>query len=59
MSPNTKRFSERTGASFPWLYRSTVMCNHYDFYIFDADFGPLFIKFAGYFPYRAAVSERA
>jgi hypothetical protein len=49
----TKRFSERTGTSFPWLYRSTVMCNHYYVYIVDEDFGPLFIKFAGYFPYTA------
>ena len=49
----TKRFSERTGSSFPWLYRSTVMCNHYYFYLVDADFGPLFIKFSGYFPYTA------
>lgn len=49
----TKRFSERTGTSFPWLYRSTVMCNQYYFYVVDEDFGPLFIKFAGYFPYTA------
>jgi hypothetical protein len=51
----TKRFSERTGARFPWLYRSTVMCNHDYFYVVDDDFGPLFIKFAGYFPYTARV----
>ena len=49
----TKRFSERTGTSFPWLYRSRVMCNHYYFYVVDEDFGPLFIKFSGYFPYTA------
>jgi hypothetical protein len=49
----TKRFSERTGTSFPWLYRSTVMCNQYYFYIVDEDFGPLFIKFSSYFPYTA------
>lgn len=48
-----KRFSESTGTSFPWLYRSTVLCNQYYFYIVDADFGPLFIKFSGYFPYTA------
>lgn len=48
-----KRFSERTGTSFPWLYRSTVLCNQYYFYVVDADFGPLFIKFSGYFPYTA------
>lgn len=51
----TKRFSERTGQAFPWLSRSTVMCNHYYFYLVDEDFGPLFIKFASYFPYTARV----
>ena len=51
----TKRFSERTGQSFPWLSRSTVLCNHYYFYLVDEDFGPLFIKFASYFPYTARV----
>ncbi len=29
------------------------MCNHYYFYVVDEDFGPLFIKFSGYFPYSA------
>jgi hypothetical protein len=49
----TKKFSERTGKPFPWLSRGTVMCNHYYFYLVDEDFGPLFIKFASYFPYTA------
>lgn len=26
-----KQLSERTGTTFPWLYRSTVMCNQYYF----------------------------
>jgi hypothetical protein len=51
----TKKFSERTGMSFPWLSRGTVLCNHYYFYLVDEDFGPLFIKFASYFPYTARV----
>jgi len=50
----TKRFSE-SGMPFPWLSRSTVMCNHYYFYLVDDDFGPFFIKFASYFPYTARV----
>ncbi len=50
-----KRVSERTGTTFPWLYRSTVMCNQYYFYVVDADFGPLFIKFSSYFPYTARI----
>ena len=51
----TKRFSERSGMAFPWLSRGTVLCNHYYFYLVDEDFGPLFIKFASYFPYTARV----
>ena len=50
-----KRFYEEKGCSFPWLMRSTVLCNQYYFYIVDEDFGPLFIKFSGYFPYTARV----
>ena len=50
-----KKISEHTGQPYPWLTRSAVMCNHYYFYLVDADFGPLFIKFASYFPYTARV----
>jgi hypothetical protein len=51
----TKKLSEGTGKPFPWLSRGTVLCNHYYFYLVDEDFGPLFIKFASYFPYTARV----
>jgi len=51
----TKKISAHTGTAFPWLHRSTVMCNQYYFYIVDADFGPLFIKFSSYFPYTARI----
>jgi hypothetical protein len=51
----TKKISVHTGQPYPWLTRSTVMCNHYYFYLVDEDFGPLFIKFASYFPYTARV----
>ena len=50
-----KKISEHTGQPYPWLTRSAVMCNHYYFYLVDEDFGPLFIKFASYFPYTARV----
>jgi hypothetical protein len=50
-----KKISEHTGQPYPWLTRGAVMCNHYYFYLVDADFGPLFIKFASYFPYTARV----
>jgi hypothetical protein len=50
-----KKISSHTGTAFPWLYRSTVMCNQYYFYLVDEDFGPLFIKFSSYFPYTARI----
>lgn len=50
-----KRRNPETGKTYPWLYRTTVLVNHYYFYLVDADFGPLFIKFAAYFPYQAKV----
>ncbi len=50
-----KKFNRKTGGTFPWLTRSEVMCNQYYFYLVDADFGPLFIKFSSYFPYTARV----
>jgi hypothetical protein len=51
----TKKVNPQTGSSFPWLHRSTVMCNQYYFYLVDEDFGPLFIKFSSYFPYTARI----
>ena len=52
----TKKHNPETGASYPWLYRSTVMCNQYYFYLVDEDFGPLFIKFSSYFPYTTRIN---
>ena len=50
-----KRYNQETGRSYPCIYRSTVMCNQYYFYILDRDFGPLFIKFSSYFPYTMRI----
>jgi hypothetical protein len=50
-----KRRNAATGKTYPWIYRTSAMVNHYYFYILDEDFGPLFIKFASYFPYQAKV----
>jgi len=52
----SKKVHPVSGAVFPWLHRSTVMCNQYYFYLVDEDFGPLFIKFSSYFPYTARVN---
>ena len=51
-----KKQNPETGAFYPWLYRSTVMCNQYYFYLVDEDFGPMFIKFSSYFPYTARIN---
>ena len=50
-----KKLNPVSGQPFPWLARTTVRCNQYYVYLVDADFGPLFIKFSGYFPYTARV----
>lgn len=48
-----KRRNPITGATYPWIVRSTAMVNHFYFYCLDRDFGPFFIKFCSYFPYNA------
>src|SRR5712671_6155015 len=48
-----RRRSETTGATYPWLVRSTAMVNHFYIYCVDRDFGPFFLKFSTYFPYNA------
>jgi hypothetical protein len=48
-----KRRNAQTGASYPWIVRTTAMVNQYYIYCVDRDFGPFFIKFSSYFPYNA------
>jgi hypothetical protein len=48
-----RRRSEKNGATYPWLVRSTAMVNHFYVYCVDRDFGPFFLKFSTYFPYNA------
>jgi hypothetical protein len=48
-----KRRNPITGASYPWIVKTTAMVNHFYIYAVDADFGPFFIKFCSYFPYNA------
>jgi hypothetical protein len=48
-----RRRNKKTGATYPWLTRSTAMVNNFYIYIVDRDFGPLFLKFCTYFPYNA------
>ena len=48
-----KRHSPVTGASYPWIVKTTATVNHFYIYAVDADFGPFFIKFCSYFPYNA------
>jgi hypothetical protein len=48
-----KRRNPETGATYPWIVRSSAVVNHFYVYAVDQDFGPLFIKFGTYFPYNA------
>lgn len=48
-----RRRNVNTGATYPWLVRSTAMVNHFYVYCMDRDFGPFFLKFCTYFPYNA------
>jgi hypothetical protein len=48
-----RRRHEPTGATYPWLVRSTAMVNHFYVYCMDRDFGPFLLKFCTYFPYNA------
>ena len=46
-----KRRNPVTGATYPWLVPSTAVVNQYYFYCVDEEFGPVCVKFSGYFPY--------
>ena len=48
-----KRRNPTTGATYPWIVRTTAMVNQFYIYAVDADFGPFFLKFCSYFPYTA------
>jgi hypothetical protein len=48
-----KRRNPTTGATYPWIVRTTAMVNQFYVYGLDEDFGPFFIKFSSYFPYTA------
>src|SRR5882724_11969152 len=48
-----RRRNETTGATYPWLVRSTAMVNQFYIYCMDRDFGPFFLKFSSYIPYTA------
>ncbi len=48
-----KRTNPVTGATYPWIVRSSGVINQVYFYCVDDDFGPFFLKFSSYFPYNA------
>ena len=47
----SKRRTPVTGATYPWLVPATGVVNQYYFYCVDEEFGPVCVKFSGYFPY--------
>jgi hypothetical protein len=54
-----KRRNPVTGATYPWLMRSTGVINKFYCYCVDGDFGPFFLKFCSYFPYNAKLCINA
>ena len=48
-----KRRNPVTGATYPWIVRSSGVINQFYVYCVDADFGPFFLKFSSYFSYNA------
>jgi hypothetical protein len=50
-----RRTNPQTNKTYPWIVLGSAMVNHFYFYIWDRDFGPLFIKFGTYFPYPVKV----
>jgi hypothetical protein len=46
-----QRRQAETGATYPWLFKTTALVNQYYFYGVDEDFGPFFLKFSSYFPF--------
>ena len=55
----TEKRRRPDGGSYPWIVRTTGVVNQFYFYCVDADFGPFFIKFCSYFPYREALHQRS
>jgi hypothetical protein len=47
----SKRRNPVTGATYPWLVPGSGVVNQYYFYCVDEEFGPVCLKFSGYFPY--------
>jgi hypothetical protein len=51
----SKRRNPVTGATYPWLVPASGVVNQYYFYCVDEDFGPVCLKFSGYFPYTGRI----
>jgi hypothetical protein len=49
----TEKRRDAAGRSYPWIVRTTAVINQWYCYCLDADFGPFFPKFSGYFPCNA------
>ena len=47
--------TRRPAGAYPWLCQEQAMVNHWYFYGFDADFGPFYMKFCGYFPFTGQI----
>ena len=52
-----RRYNTQTGQPYAWLVKSTALVNQYYIYAVDQDFGPFFLTFCSYFPYRPSMRE--
>ncbi len=55
----SKRRNPVTGSTYPWLVPGSGVVNQYHFYCVDEEFGPVCVKFSGYFPYTVPLDRPA
>ena len=49
----TTRRRDAEGKTYPWIVRASRVVTQWYFYCYDACAGPFFLKYCGYFPYKA------
>lgn len=45
---------DANGDSYPWIVKTAEVVNHFYVYAVDAEFGPFFLKFCSYFPFKTS-----
>src|SRR6202158_3651163 len=49
----TEKRRDSNGDCYPWIVKTTGLVSYFSSYVYDEEFGPLFLKFCSYFPYNA------